>query len=150
MTKDVKILIKRNHIFICFIFIVIFGTLIMGCAQKEKIYLDYDEVMSHSFKKEMPEKNTSFRVQNADAVILLARTEKEITIRTMDYLNKIKITPIDTAINKLSKITLDNLHIEEEKGLPQIFIVKKDTLENKLKIFKVGQTFSVSEDNFDF
>lgn|SRR5690606_12533759 len=150
MTKDVKMIFKGNHKFLNCIFILIFGTLILGCKNKEKIYLDYNEVIFHSYQKDIIKRNSSFTVYNEEDEIQLYRTNKEITTRTIDHLNKIKITPIDNAITRLSKTTIDNLHIEEERGLPQIFIVKKDFIKDEIKIIEVEQAFSISEDNFEF
>lgn len=149
MIKDVKKLIEINSKIKLYIFIFTNACLISGCDNKEKIYLDYDEVIFHSYQKEIPKKNKSFTVQNVDDVIHLYRTEKEIKTRAIDYLDKIKITPLNNALTRLSKITIDNLSIEKEKGLPQIFIVKKDTVNDEIKIIEVGQAFSTSEDNFD-
>lgn len=94
-------------------------------------------------------KNSSFIVYSEEGVIHFYRTEKEERTRPINYLEKIKITPIDTAITRLSKITIDNLRIEKEKGLPKIFIVKKDILNNELRIIEIGQSFVISEDNFE-
>lgn len=147
MMKDVKMLIKKNPSLK--IFILIIGTLILGCGNGEKIYLDYNEVIFHSYQKDIMEKNSSFVIYNEKDVIHLYRADKGIKTRKLDYFKKIRITPIDTAIKRLSKITFDNLSIEKEKGLPQLFIVKKDSLNNEIKIIQVGQSFVISEDNFD-
>ena len=147
MMKDVKMLIKRCQPFK--IFILIIGTFIFRCDKSKKIYLDYIQVIFHSSQKYIMQRNSSFIVYNEEGVIHFYRTEKEARIRPINYLEKIKITPIDTAITRLSKITIDNFRMEKEKGLLKIFIVKKDTLNNELKIIEIGQSFVISEDNFE-
>lgn len=150
MTKDVKMRIKRINIFIYYLIILITGTLLLGCNKQEKIYLDYNEVIFHSYQKDIINRNSSFTVYNTENVIHLYRKNREITIRKIDYLNEIQITPINNAITRLSKITIDNLQNEKEIDFPQIFIVKKDTINEKIMIIEVEQSFSISEDNFDF
>lgn len=132
-------------------FVLIIGVLLYGCDHNEKIYLDYDEIVLHSnIQFDIKNEDQSFMIHNEKDTIYLSRMETEIKVRKLDYLEKITITPIDTAIKKLSKITIDNLRIEKEKGLPKLFIVEKDSLNNEVKIIEVGQSFLISEDNFDF
>lgn len=140
---------KIGHNFKIITFLLISGILILGCEKKEKIYLDYNEVVFHSYQKDIMESKSSFTVYNEEDVIHLYRTDKEISTHTLNYLEKIMITQIDTAIKRLSKITFDKLSIEKEKGLPELFIVKKDSLNNEVKIIEVGQSFGISEDNFE-
>lgn len=148
MMKDVKIFIKINQPFK--IFIILIGFLILGCNKGERLYLDYNEIVLRSNAPlDIIDEDHSFMIYNEKDTIYLSRMESEIKVRKLDYLEKITITPIDTAIKRLSKITFDNLNLEKEKGLPQLFIVDKDYLNNEVKIIEVGQSFVISEDNFD-
>lgn len=141
---------KIEHNFKIITFLLLFGTIILGCNKKKKIYLDYHEIMAHSNNQlDARENRSSFVVFSENDSIYLHRTQKEIRIRKIDYLNKITITQLDTAIKRLSKTTFDNLSTEKEKSLPKLFIVKKDSLNNEVKIIEVGQSFVISIDNFE-
>lgn len=84
-------------------------------------------------------------VFNKKDTIHLSFTESGWGKKSHKYLRKIKISPVDSAISRLGKISIDNFHSEKARGLPEIFIVKVDSAHKKIEIIEVNQAFSISD-----
>ncbi len=145
MMKDVEMEIKSQLLFRFPLFILIFGALILGCERRQKIYLDYEEVIRHSNYHQDIKENDIFYMYNKKDTIYLNKMETHT--RAMSYLHKINITPTGTAITNLSNFTFENTTPELKVDLPKIYIVKTDFQKNELKIIEVRKSIIISRDN---
>ncbi len=147
MIKDVMLKIKILTFIRFSLFLLMFIVLFLGCDAREKIYLDYNEVILNSYYQIKSNEINFFYLYNKKDTIYLDEVETET--REMNYLNKINITPTGVAVTKLSKNTFENTTPKMNVDLPEIFIVKKDSLKKKLKIIEVKQLIIISRDNFE-
>lgn len=138
----IKYLIKKIKVFR----VLLLATLSFGCQNKDKIYLDYDEVqMNANSQLDTLKTGTSFTLHNEKDTIFLNTLDRKISTASISRWEEINFTHVDKAIEKLSKITIDNLHLEKKKEAPELFIVRKDMENKEIKFIEVGQAYLVSD-----
>lgn len=131
--------------------VFISGTTIIGCKNRECISLDYEEVILHSdLPNNLKDNNGSSIIFNKEDTVHLSFRNSRSETKNHTYLRKIQISPVDSAIKRLGKISIDNLHSEKAKGLPQIFIVKENSAHKKIVIMEVHQAFPISDHKAGF
>lgn len=144
MINGVKISNSINKILV--IIILPLGMLFISCKNKDKMYLDYGEVQKHAnLQLDNLKIGTSFALHNEKDTIYLNTLDRKISTASISDWETLNFTNIDKAIEKLSKITIDNLHLEKKKGEHELFIVVKDKKNKEIKFIEVGQTYIVSD-----
>lgn len=134
---------KRKNV-VNLIGIILFFAIFLSCQNKEKIYLDFKEVqMNSDADLNSVKKGDLFSIYNVKDTIYLQKLDEKLEYKAVSDLREIKFTSIDEVLSRLSKITINNLHVEENK-IPELFIVRKDKRNKKFIIFKVGQTYPIS------
>ncbi|CAM4090969.1 hypothetical protein GIHI108528_03910 [Gillisia hiemivivida] len=146
MIKDVELKDKTLTLKWFSLSIVIFSILFLGCEEKEKIYLDYNEAILNSNYQIKSNETNFFYLYNKEDTIYLEEIETET--HEIDYINRVSITPTGAAITKLLINTFENTTPEKNVELPRIFIMKKDFKKNKLKIIEAKQRVIIIRDNF--
>tara|TARA_R100000935_G_C2829333_1_gene164118 strand:- start:1272 stop:1652 length:381 start_codon:yes stop_codon:yes gene_type:complete len=124
----------------------IFSALFFGCEEKEKIYLDYNEVILNSNYQIKSNESKFFYLYNKEDTIYLE--EIETKMHEIDYLNKVIITPTAATVTKLSLNTFEDTTPEKNVELPRIFILETDLQEKNLKIIELEQRIIISRDEF--
>jgi len=144
MINDVKIKNSTNKIVVFKVLTLVM--LSISCKNQNEIYLDYEEVQMHANSQwDTLKTGTSFTLHNEKDTIFLNTLDRKISTASISRWEEINFTHVDKAIEKLSKITIDNLHLEKKKGAPELFIVRK-VMENKeIKFIEVGQAYLVSD-----
>lgn len=110
------------------------------------MYLDYEELQKHAnLQLDNLKTGTSFTLHNEKDTIYLNTLDRKISTASISDWETLNFTNIDKAIEKLSKITIDNLHLEKKKGEHELFIVVKDKKNKEINFIEVGQTYLVSD-----